>query len=125
MTVTNRDRAEWAAHALRQFQDATGTDYEDALPDLLCDLMHWSDRENNNFQASLDRAHQHYEAEIIEAASEPKKRPADLAKLAHQLCGILRFAVDTEEGNWKTLDDEPGWMREARALIMRVPGGAA
>lgn len=125
MTATNRDRADWAAEALRQFQDTTGTDYEDALPDLLCDLMHWSDRENNNFQASLDRARQHYEAELLEAADDPKNRPADLGKLANQLRATLRFAVDTEEGNWKSLDDEPGWMREARAMIMRAPGGAA
>jgi hypothetical protein len=40
---TNHDRAEWAAAALRHFQCTTGTDYEDALDDLLGDLLrHYS-----------------------------------------------------------------------------------
>ena len=49
----NVDRAEWAAAALRQFQCTTGCDYEDSLGDLLCDLMHWSDRNNFDFEAAL------------------------------------------------------------------------
>jgi hypothetical protein len=59
----NGDRAEWAAAALRQFQCATGCDYEDSLGDLLCDLMHWSERKNFDFEAALYRACGHYEAE--------------------------------------------------------------
>ncbi len=59
----NGDRAEWAAAALRQFQRATGCDYEDNLGDLLCDLMHWSDRSNFDFEAALCRARGHYAAE--------------------------------------------------------------
>ena len=46
----------------------TGTDYEDALGDLLCDLMHWSDRSNFDFEAALSRARMHYEAETTEDA---------------------------------------------------------
>jgi hypothetical protein len=49
--VTNLDRAEWAAAALRHFQCITGTEYDDALTDLLCDLKHWSDREDIDFQS--------------------------------------------------------------------------
>jgi hypothetical protein len=71
MTVTNKDRAEWAAAALRHFQCTTGTDYADALPDLLCDIHHWCDRENVNFQAALDRARQHYDTESSTAATTP------------------------------------------------------
>jgi hypothetical protein len=59
----NNDRAEWAASALRQFQCVTGTDYEDSLGDLLCDLMHWCDRNNFDFGLALNRARGHYEAE--------------------------------------------------------------
>ena len=59
----NADRAEWAAAALRHFQCTTGTDYEDAPGDLLCDLMHWCDRNNFDFELALDRARGHYEAE--------------------------------------------------------------
>ena len=59
----NDDRAKWAATALRAFRKATGADEEDALGDLLADLMHWSDRNNFDFDAALDRARMHYEAE--------------------------------------------------------------
>jgi hypothetical protein len=65
MTVTNNDRAEWAAAGLRHFQIHTGTEFDDALPDLLCDLHHWCDRENVNFQSALERARQHYDAESV------------------------------------------------------------
>jgi hypothetical protein len=75
---TNHDRAEWAAAALRHFQSATGTDYDNALPDLLCDLMHWSDREDFNFHDAIDTARMHYEAECEEEAAEnnPQKPKA-------------------------------------------------
>jgi hypothetical protein len=59
----NGDRAEWAAAALRHFQCVTGTDYDDTLTDLLCDLMHWADRNTGDFEADLSRARMHYEAE--------------------------------------------------------------
>jgi len=59
----NNGRAEWAAAALRHFQCTTGTDFEDALADLLGDLMHWSDRNGANFDDDLSRARMHYEAE--------------------------------------------------------------
>jgi len=59
----NDDRAEWAAMALEAFQHATGTEEEDALRDLLCDLMHWCDRNNCDFNAALSRAQMHYETE--------------------------------------------------------------
>ena len=59
----NDDRAEWAAAALRAFQCWTGTDYNDALTDLLGDLMHWCDRNSAEFDSALSMARMHYEAE--------------------------------------------------------------
>ena len=59
----NDDRAEWAAASLRHFQCTTGTDYDDALCDLLCDLMHWCDRHEFEFESALSRARNHYAAE--------------------------------------------------------------
>ena len=59
----NDDRAAWAASALAAFSQATGADEDTALGDLLADLMHWCDRNNFDFDAALDRAHWHYEAE--------------------------------------------------------------
>lgn len=59
----NDNRAAWANIAVRAFQAETGTDDEDALSDLLADLMHWSDRKNYDFDAALCRGRGHYEAE--------------------------------------------------------------
>ncbi len=61
----NDKRAAWAARAVAAFQDITGTDDEDALCDLLADLMHWADRCNYDFDAALIRGRDHYEAETM------------------------------------------------------------
>jgi hypothetical protein len=71
---TNADRAEWAADALRHFQCTTGTDDEDALVDLLADLIHWADRQSFDF--ALDIARMHYEAEMeLERAPDAPAAP--------------------------------------------------
>ena len=59
----NFDRASWADQAISAFRDATGTDKEDALSDLLADLMHWVDRAGYGFDEAFDRARGHYGAE--------------------------------------------------------------
>lgn len=65
----NDDRAAWAGAALAKFMLLTGTDLEDAVGDLLTDLMHWTDRNNYDFDAALDRARFHYEAETTPDSS--------------------------------------------------------
>lgn len=65
----NDDRAAWAGAALAKFMVLTGTDLEDAVGDLLTDLMHWSDRNNYDFDAALDRARFHYKAETTPDSS--------------------------------------------------------
>jgi hypothetical protein len=60
---TNGNRAQWAKAALEAFLAQTGVEYEDALGDLLGDLMHLSDREPFDFEAALERARGHYAAE--------------------------------------------------------------
>jgi len=62
----NNDRAEWAACCIRHFQCQTGTDWEDAVCDLLGDLMHFCDREGFDFRHELNRARTHYEAETTD-----------------------------------------------------------
>ncbi len=64
----NDDRAEWALSAIRHFQTITGTDFEDALSDLLCDLMHACDRdpELGVFSTQLKRAVACYAEETME-----------------------------------------------------------
>jgi hypothetical protein len=59
----NDARAAWAWAALAAFKRETGTDLEDALGDLLCDLMHWADRNQTSFPAMLIRARAHYREE--------------------------------------------------------------
>jgi hypothetical protein len=59
----NAKRAEWAASSIRHFQCHTGTDWEDAAADMICDLMHFCDREGFDFDKEYARARMHYEAE--------------------------------------------------------------
>lgn len=60
----NDKRAAWAASALAHFQLKTGTDDEDALHDLLCNLRHWADRAGENFEEVLNGAMQCYKEEV-------------------------------------------------------------
>ena len=60
----NDDRAAVAYSALEAFQGLTGTDPGDAVSDLLCDLMHWCDRNSDEgFDVALTRARAHYAEE--------------------------------------------------------------
>jgi hypothetical protein len=52
----SRDHTAGAGAALRYFQCMTGCDYKDSLGDLLRELMHWSDRNNFDFESALFRA---------------------------------------------------------------------
>jgi hypothetical protein len=61
----NDARANWAHKAVRVFQELTGADDEDALCDLLADLLHWADRNRYDFGAALFRARDHYRAETL------------------------------------------------------------
>jgi hypothetical protein len=62
----NDDRAVWAEVALAAFAAETGCDRADALPDLLCDLLHWCDRTGVSFADELERARGHYRVETSE-----------------------------------------------------------
>lgn len=70
MTTTNLASVLQAATALAAFRQETGSDREDSLGDLLCDLMHWADVHNFDFEAALFRARCHYREERTEAAAE-------------------------------------------------------
>lgn len=59
----NEDRSRWAETAIFEFQRQTGADLEDAVSDLLADLMHWCDRHETDFEHELQRARYHYEEE--------------------------------------------------------------
>jgi hypothetical protein len=61
----NDRRAAWAGQAIAAFIAATGTDQEDAVCDLLADLMHWCDRHGQDFGHEQARAQDHYDAETF------------------------------------------------------------
>ncbi len=79
--VTNRTRAAWAEACVRVFTQHTGCDREDALGDLLCDLMHWSFQHSFDMAAALDRALGHFEAELLEEGQVPPHPIASLAEI--------------------------------------------
>jgi hypothetical protein len=125
---TNLDRAEWAAAALRHFQSTTGADYQDALPDLLCDLLHWSDRDNVNFEKALKTARLHYEAECDEEKTD--RLPQAVKDL------IDAFEDQTERAravneSWErgdlaaAVNGLENSLDESLAAIAKVKGGAA
>ena len=62
----NDKRAEWAKQTIEKFQEITGTEDEDAMSDLLCDMMHLADRQGPAFAVDLTRAYGHYQYEIEE-----------------------------------------------------------
>lgn len=60
---TNDERADWAEAAILDLCAATGCDLDDALTDLLCDLMHWAQRTSRDFDTALQRSRSHFAAE--------------------------------------------------------------
>jgi hypothetical protein len=75
----NDDRSDWAEAALVTFAEQTGTDEEDAVADLLCDLMHFCDRHGLEFRDELARGEGNYEEETGE---ERTGSPEPSAKLS-------------------------------------------
>jgi hypothetical protein len=69
----NDDRAAWAEVALAAFAAETGCDRAEALPDLLCDLMHQCDRTGVSFAAELGRARWHYATETADQPTRGKE----------------------------------------------------
>lgn len=67
--LQNASPARWAAATLEEFRRHTGTDFEDAVCDLLANLMHWCDRFGQDFNAELRRARNHYDAETATTVS--------------------------------------------------------
>lgn len=130
--ATNLNRAESAQAALSHFQSTTGTEHDNALPDLLCDLLHWSNRENVNFDKALDTARMHYEAERAEQDAndqqETLSQPVqDLIDALEHQTEAARLVIDSWEhgdlagavhGLEMSLDD-------SLAAIAKVKGGAA
>jgi hypothetical protein len=97
----NGARATWAAKALRCFQHEAGADDEDALTDLLCDLMHWSDRNGDHFENALRLAELHYQAETTPEPAEDNG-------------SAITFVRTTIARPEPTANDNPRWMQRIR-----------
>lgn len=57
----NDERAGRAGHIIRLFIELAGTG--EPLRDLLCDLAHWADRNDKDFETELRAALSNYKAE--------------------------------------------------------------
>jgi hypothetical protein len=96
--LTNSLRAHWAALCLRRFMELTGCDLEDALGDLLANLMHWSKQNDFDFDIALDRGRFHFEAELVEEGEADS--PEDIAgELYEALAGVLTLLSGLSDVN--------------------------
>lgn len=67
MGMMNFKRAGWAKTALNLFQHDTGTDNEDAIADLVCNLMHLCKFEPDkygDFEEQMERGKRNFEGEV-------------------------------------------------------------
>lgn len=62
-SAENGVRALRAETALTNYQDETGADLEDAVCDLLADIMQWCDCSGHDFETGLRRARMHHDHE--------------------------------------------------------------
>ena len=51
---------------VQTFMEITGCDIEDAMADLLANMIHWADRNDQDFDLELSRARSHYYEELLE-----------------------------------------------------------
>jgi hypothetical protein len=70
---TNVDRAAWAGVAAAKFQAITGSDDEDVVCDLVCDLMHLAIALGQDPFAQVRRGIGHYIAETYSPEDEPAR----------------------------------------------------
>jgi hypothetical protein len=106
----NHDRAQSAQAVIRQFQICTGCDWDDAIADLLTDLMHLCDRETReDGETALD-----FSAEL-EGVEPTFVSPG--AKLA----GWYRLErSEPIQVRWSSRDTVAGWTPNRRAASAAV-----
>lgn len=62
----NDKRAGWAQTAIDAFMEETGSDLDTAVGDLIADIAHWCDRNDQHFDTELAKAGQFYAEETAE-----------------------------------------------------------
>jgi hypothetical protein len=127
--ITNLDRANWADKAILAFRKQTECDYRDGLGDLLCDLMHWADARNFDFNADLDRGRCHYQEERDEESSSSGLPEAvqDLVDALERQSEAARAVIDSwEQGDLAgAVHGLEMSLDEALAALAKAKGGAA
>lgn len=101
--ATNDDRAAWAQAAVDTFMRETGTDSEDAISDLLGNLMHLCNQRGADFTAELNRGAGHYQSEIeIEAKQDAGEDcdPCAVADDPHHYVKTPGFAPRPQPAEW-------------------------
>ena len=122
--VSNATRARWAEACVSVLLQHTGCDEEDALGDLLCDLMHWSHQRGFDFALALDRARGHYDAELAdEALVPPAEESADTASLLDALLDIKRLASGHDDSGYDPHALLELIERKAIAAVARAEAG--
>lgn len=69
MGKLNLERAAWAESAVDAFQIETGTDDENAVADLLCNIMHlcrFEPQKYGEFEDQLERARANHAGEVAD-----------------------------------------------------------
>lgn len=117
---TNDDRAARAQEAVDTFKRATGTDDEDAISDLLCNLMHLCDVRGDDFGTLLNRGAGHYQAEIEIAAKQDAGEDCDPSAVAddpHHYVKTPGLSLPTKVEEWSgsPCPDDPDnfWIDDA------------
>jgi hypothetical protein len=119
--ITNAKRASWASAAVYLFEQLTGCDREDALSDLLCDLMHWSGREGYDFNLQLSRATYHFEEERDEEVMSAVLAAApELLDALEHVRAILKLR-HIDEASDSQVEEA---LRMASEIIVQTKGGA-
>ncbi len=127
--ITNLQRATWAEKAILVFREQTGCDHADSLGDLLCDLMHWANASNFDFDFALDCARQHYEEECDEESSTHCRPEAvqDLVDAIERQTQAARAVIDSwEQGDLAgAVHGLEMSLDETLAALAKAKGGAA
>jgi hypothetical protein len=127
--ITNLDRANWADKAIMAFREETYCDHDESLGDLLCDLMHWADATNFDFDAALDRARGNYEAELAEESPTACLPEAvqDLIDALEDQTEAARAVIDSwQQGDLAgAVHGLEMSLDESLAALAKAKGGAA
>jgi hypothetical protein len=109
----NNDRAEWAGASLRHYRSQTGHAYENVLASLLCDLLHWCDRNGIAFDAELSRGRTRYDKETGQEGTP------DLYREALHACRMLvnGYNVKRHKVDWEYIDEAHSTAKDVLSYV--------